>query len=157
MEKYSDIQNDTFDAPDATDATPAIAQGQQHEAQHPTPPVHPIRAENEGNHLAKAGILRARAKRLKTRQESRVTTRAGKSAEAVIKQFASQELRSEKEKMQGWKENFMQGIGREIEIIKQTYAGLMESQRRSFQLELERMGGKAEQLELEVQALKAPG
>ena len=51
----------------------------------------------------------------------------------------------------------MQGIGREIEIIKQTYAGLMESQRRSFQLELERMGGKAEQLELEVQALKAPG
>lgn len=152
------MENDTFDAPDATDATPAIAQGQQ---QHQTPPEHPGRAENEGNHLAKAGILRATsgnvAKRLKARQESRVTTRAGKSAEAVIKQFASQELRSEKEKMQEWKENVMQEVGREIEIIKQTYEGSMEAQRRSFQLELERMGGKVEQLELEVQALKAPG
>ena len=109
MEEYSDMENDTFDAPgatDATDATPANAQGQQ---QHQTPPEQPGRSDNEGNHLAKAGILRATsgngAKRLRTRQESRVTTRAGKSAEAVIKQFASQELRSEKEKMQEWKEN----------------------------------------------------
>lgn len=101
------MENDTFDAPDATNAIPATAEGQQHEAQHQTPPVHLIRAENEGNQLVQAGILRATsgngAKRSKTRQESRVTTRVAKSAEAVIKQFVSQELRSEKQKMQEWK------------------------------------------------------
>lgn len=64
--------------------------------------------------------------------------------EVVIKQFASQELRSEKEKMQEWKENVMQEVGHEIQIIKQTYKRLMEVQRQSFQLELERIGGKVE-------------
>lgn len=73
MEEYSDIENDTFDAPDATDATDAIAtaEGQQYETQLQTPPGHLIRADNEGNKMGKAGILKAtsgnRAKQLKPR------------------------------------------------------------------------------------------
>ena len=103
MEEYSDIENDTFDAPDATHATPATAKSQQYETQLQTPPGHLSRAYNERNRMGKAGILKATsgngAKRLKPRQELRVTTQAGKAAEAVIKQFASQELRSKKGKM----------------------------------------------------------
>ena len=49
----------------------------------------------------------------------RVTTRLGKSAEAVIKQFASQEFQGEKEKMQAWKENVMQEVARELQGIRQ--------------------------------------
>lgn len=59
--------------------------------------------------------------------------------------------------MQEWKENVMQEVGHEIQIIKQTYKRLMEVQRQSFQLELECIGGKVEQLESEVQVLKASG
>lgn len=99
------------------------------------------KAENEGNYLAKVGILRAtnrnKAKRLKARQKVHVTTRASKSVEAIIKQFASQELRSKKEKIQEWKENVMQTIGRKIEIINQTYKGSIKAPKRSFQLKLE--------------------
>ena len=57
--------------------------------------------------------------------------------------------------MQEWKKNVMQEVGYEIEIIKQTYEGLIEAKKRSFKLELEQMEEKVEQLELEIQILKA--
>lgn len=59
--------------------------------------------EFEGNRLGSAGILKARSGNATKRLKSRVTTRAGKSAETAIKQLATQELHAEKGKMQEWK------------------------------------------------------
>ena len=48
----------------------------------------------------------------------------------------------------------MQEVARKLDGIRQMHEGAMEAQRQSFQHELERMGGKVEQLESEVKALK---
>lgn len=74
-----------------------------------------------------------------------------------MKQIATEERQAEKGKMKEWKENIMQEVARELHIIRQMHEGAMEAQRQSLQLELERMGGKVEQLESEVKALKVPG
>lgn len=55
--------------------------------------------------------------------------------------------------MKDWKENLMQEVGRELQIIEQMYERSME-ERRSFQLKLNHMRGKVEQPESDVQALK---
>ncbi len=59
--------------------------------------------------------------------------------------------------MKEWKQNVMQEVARKLDGIRQMHEGAMEAERQSFQLELERMGGKVEQLESEVKALKFPG
>ena len=53
--------------------------------------------------------------------------------------------------------NIIQEVALGLHVIRQMHEGSMEAQRQSFQLELERMGGKVEQLESEVQALKVSG
>ena len=59
--------------------------------------------------------------------------------------------------MQEWKENVMQEVARKLHIIRQMHEATMEAQRQSFQLELERVGEKVEQLQLEVKALRFLG
>lgn len=97
MEEYGEVENDT---PDAFDAS-ATAGGQEHQAQHQAMQIaRQLGAESERSQPRNVGVLRATsgnaAKLLKNRQETRVTTRAGKTAEAAIKQIASQELQVEK-------------------------------------------------------------
>ena len=91
-------------------------------------------------------------------------TRAEKSAEAAMRQFAAQERQAEKEKMKEWKEKVMQEMTRELHIIRQTHEEEIKAQSQGFQIELERVGGKLEQLQLrskvlenEVKALRLPG
>lgn len=125
MEEYSDIEIDTPDAcvtPHAPDATPASTITQEH-GKHQAPGQQvQLGTEIEKNQALNLGVLRPTsgngATRFKQRQESRVTTRAGKSAETVIKQVASQELQGEKEKMEGWKSSVMQEVARELEVIR---------------------------------------
>ncbi len=50
------------------------------------------------------------AKQLRNRQETRVTTRAGRTAEAAIKQIASQELQVEKVRIKEWKKKVMEDV-----------------------------------------------
>ena len=93
MEEYKEVENN---APNAFDAS-ATTGGQEHQAQHQAMQIaRQLGAESKGSQSGNVGVLRATsgnaAKRLKNRQESRVTTRAGKTAEAAIKQIASQEL-----------------------------------------------------------------
>ncbi len=145
MEEYSDIEIDTSDtwgAPRAPDATPATMRALEHDqAQQVSHPG----IEIEKNQAGKLGVLRptsgngAARFRLKTKQESRVTTRAGKSAEVVIKQFGSQELQTEKEKMRMWKTIVMQEVARELQDIRKAQEEAMKAQRQSFQAELERL------------------
>ena len=148
MEEYSDIEIDTSDAcvaPRAPDATPATMRGPEHEAMYQAQQVRQPGAEIEKNQSGKLGVLRPtsgiRAARfkLKAKQESRVTTRAGKSAEAVIKQLASQELQGEKEEMEGWKAIVMQEIAQELQGIRRAQEEAIEAQRQSFQAEQERL------------------
>ena len=124
-------------------------------------------AEIEKNQSGKLGVLRptsangAARFKLKAKPESRVTTRAGKPAEAVIKQFASQELQGEKEKMEGWKANVMREVARELQVIRQVHGEAIEAQKQNFQAELERLEKmwdiKSKLLEDEIRLLKNPG
>ena len=170
MEEYSDIEIDASDAcvtPRAPDATPATMRGPEHEAMYQAQQVRQPGAEIEKNQSGKLGVLRPtsgnRAARfkLKAKQESRVTTRAGKSAEAVIKQFASQELQGEKEKMEGWKAIVMQEVARELQGIRRAQEEAIEAQRQSFQAELERLekmwDEKSKLLKDEMRLLKNSG
>ena len=134
MEEYEDIENDAFDACDATAAT---AGEQEHEALHQNRQVaRQLELEAERNQSVNLGVLKATsgnaAKRLKVRQETRATTRAGKSAEAAIKQIAAQELQVEKGRMQEWKQVVMQEVARELQAIRQANEEAIEAQRHSF-------------------------
>ena len=99
--------------------------------------------------------------RLKTKQELRVTTWVGKSAKAVIKQLASQELQGKKEKMEEWKANVIQKVARKLQVMRQIHGEAIEAQKQSFQVELERFekmwDTKSKLLEDEIKRLKNSG
>ena len=133
MEEYSDIEIDTSDAcdaPCAPDTTPATMQALEHDQ---AQQMSHLGIEIEKTKAGKLGVLRptsgngAVRSTLKAKQESRVTTRAGKSAEAVIKQYASQELQTEKEKMEMWKVIVMQEVARELQNIRQIQEEAIEA------------------------------
>lgn len=140
MDEYEDMENDTSDATATTPTPEGDAQEAMNQARQT---MRQMEEELERNRSGNAGILKATSgnatTRLKMRQETRITTRAGKSAEAAIKQLATQELQAEKGRMQEWKENVMQEVVREVQVIKQTQDEAIEAQRLSFQMDLERV------------------
>ncbi len=112
------------DAPDAFCATTEIVEGQEHEALRQTLQIaRQLEVETEINQSANLGVLKATSgnatKRLKIRQETRVTTRAGKSAEAAIKQITTQDLQAKKEKMKKWEQIVSHDVARELQLIRQ--------------------------------------
>ena len=151
MEGYNEVENNANDACDAyNDATAGTAKGREHEEPHHNlQMVRHIEEEEDADrsHLIDMGVFKPTSgnatKRLRMRQETRgttrTTTRASKSAEAVIKQLASQELQGEKEKMEGWKAIIMQEVARELQGIRWAQEEAIEAQRQSFQAELERL------------------
>ena len=152
MEEYEEMGNDAS----ATTSTP---KGQEHkEARQSGQMVPWVRAESETNGVGSRGVLRATSGNATKRLKTHAITRVGKSSQAItMKQIATEKRQAEKRKMKEWKENIIQEVARELQVIRQIHKGEMEAQRQSFQLELERMGGKVEQLESEVKALKVPG
>lgn len=146
------------DASDAS-ATTATPRGQEHEGSSQSGQMVPwVGAESETNGVGSLGVLRATSGNAMKRLKTRAITRAGKSARAItMKQISTEERQAEKGKMKEWKENIMQEVARELHVIRQMHEGAIEAQRQSLQLELERMGGKVEQLKSEVKALKVPG
>ena len=84
--------------------------------------AHQLGIEVERSQLANSRVLKATsgnvAKRLKMRQETHVTTRAGKTAEEAIKQIAAQELQTDKGRMQEWKKIIIQEVGHELQAIR---------------------------------------
>ena len=107
MEEYEDVESNAlvaYDASDATEATAATMKGQKQEIESQSLlNARQLELEIERNQLGNLGILKATSgntvKRWKMRQETRAITRAGKLAEAAIKQIATQKLQTEKEKM----------------------------------------------------------
>ena len=160
MEEYEDVESDALVA---YDATAAITEGQE---QSQSPQItRQLELEAERNQLGNPGVLKATsgnaAKRWKMRQETRATTRVGKSAEAAIKQMATQKLGAEKERMQEWKHVVMQEVARELHTIRQAHEEAMEAQRCGFQMELEKVReglrlveSRSKTLEYEISSLK---
>ena len=163
MEDYEEMENDALDAFDASDATATTTtpMGIEQGISSRTGQIrHEVEAEPEKSRLENVGVLRATSGNATRRLNSRVT-RAGKSAEAVIKQFANQELQGEKKKIQEWKENVMREVGLELQDIRQRQEEAMEAQRQNFQMELEKVRElwelNSKSLENEIRLLKTPG
>ena len=81
------------------------------------------------------------------KQKTRATTRTGKSAEAVIKQIATQKFQAKKERMQEWKQSVMQEVVRELHATKKAHKEAMEAQRYGFQMELKKVIEELHQVE----------
>ena len=157
MEEYEDIECDAFDAPNAPDAPDAL------DAPDTTTTIEEL--ENflnrqmirqtergmEGKLAGNFGVLKVASgnapKRLKSSQETRATTRAGKTAEAAVKLLANKELQIEKARMEGWKQMVMTEVALELQGIKQTHEEEMGKQRYDLQLELEKVKEKLEIVE----------
>ena len=158
MEEYEDIECDAFDAYDAPNAPGATTTiGEQQENGLNRQMIHQSERGMGGKLVGKSRVLKVTsgnaAKRLKLRQETRATTRAGKTAKAEAKQLANQELQIEKARMEGWKQMVMTEVALELQGIKQVHEEAMTIQRQSLQVELERMKQKLEIIEGEVQVL----
>ena len=97
---------------------------------------HQLMLEMNKSQLGTLDVLRATTgnteKRLMIRQEMRATTRAGKSAEAAIKQIATQKLYIEKEKMREGIQVIMQEVTDELHTIRQANKEAIEAQRYKF-------------------------
>ena len=131
MEEYEDVGSDALVACDAAAAT--MGRQEQEAGSQSLLTTRHLELEIEGNQLGNPGVLRATsgnaAKRWKMRQETRAATRAGKSAEAAIKQIATQKLQTEKERMREWKQVVMQEVAHELRAIRQAHEEAMEGQR----------------------------
>ena len=97
MKRYNDVENDAFDV--YKNATTGAAEGQKYkEPRHNLQMVCLIEKEEEAdrNQLVNIGVfqltIRNITKRLKIRQETHETTRAGKTVEATLKQIATWEF-----------------------------------------------------------------
>ena len=148
MEVYEEVEGNAFNAYDAPDAT---ATTREEDLNQPAQIAGQAGVEAEGNQLVSLRALKATsgnvAKRLRTRQETRLTTKSGKTAEAAIRQIATQERLVEKEKLKVWKQVIMQEVAQEIQAIRQAYEEALETQRHDFQTELERVNGRLYQIE----------
>ncbi len=153
MEEYMENK-----ARDACDASAVTAEEQDHGRQHQDLQIaRQLGLEAERNQLANLGVLKATngcaAKRLKLRQETRETTRVGRTAGPAIKQIATLKLQAEKIKMQEWKQMIMEEVERELQAIKQTHKEVIEAQNQSFQLELQKLRGQIQETELKSKKL----
>ncbi len=125
MEEYEDIEGDAFDAFDASDAPNATTTSGRQENEVTSQNRRMIRQLDvglEGKLVGNPGVLKATsgnmAKRHKMRQETRATTRVGKTAEAAVKQLATKELQVEKARMKEGKQMVMTEVVLELQGIK---------------------------------------
>ena len=130
IEAYGDMENDASDAY-ATHATITTTRR----------PGSGALNQGMDTVLLSSEVLKATsgngARRLKAKQETRVATRATKTAEAAMKQIAAQELEAEKLRIQEWKQQVMAEVVHKLQGIRTAYIEEMEAQRQSFQTELE--------------------
>lgn len=83
-----------------------------------------------------------------------MATRASKTAEATLKQMAALELQVEKDRMEEWKENVMQEVAREVQVIKLALEKTWDAQKRGLNLELDTVREKIQQVESKTRELE---
>ena len=152
MEGYNDVENDAFDA--YNNATTGTAGGQEHEE-----PCHNLEMvchveeekKTDKNQLVNMRVFKPisgnATKRLKMRQETRETTRAGKTAEATLKQIVTREFQAIKGKMQILKELIMKEVAHKLQAMNKIYEESVEAQKECFRIEMENVKEKLEQME----------
>ena len=152
MEGYNEVENDAYDAYD--DATAGTAKGREHEVPHHNLQiVRHVEEEEDADktQLIDMGVFKPTSgnatKRLRMRQKTRGTTRTDKTAEATLKQIATQEFQAEKGKMEIWKQMIMQEVGHELQAIRQVHEEAMDAQRHSFNVEIEMVKERLQQEE----------
>lgn len=102
MEEYEGIEDYTHDTCNAPDPTATSTHGgQELELQSPADNIlYQKGVESEGKQLKNAGVLRASSGNTTKWLKLHVLTRAKKSANAAMKQFAAQKYQAEKKKIQ---------------------------------------------------------
>ena len=156
MEGYNEVENDACDA--YNDATAGAAKGREHEERrHNMQMVRHVEEEEDADRgqLIDWGVFKPTSgnatKRLRMRQETRGTTSTDKTAEATLKQIATQEFQAEKGKMQIWKQMIMQEVAQELQTQKDCFRLEMEVVKE----QLQEMEEKAARLEKEIDLFKA--
>ena len=149
MEGYNEVENDACDA--YNDATAGAAKGREHEERrHNMQMVRHVEEEEDADRgqLIDWGVFKPTSgnatKRLRMRQETRGTTSTDKTAEATLKQIATQEFQAEKGKMQIWKQMIMQEVAHELQTIKES----ADAQRECFLVEMEIVREQLQEMEL---------
>ena len=152
MEVYTEVENDACDAY-PHDATAAGTAGYEHEEPgYNMQMVRHIEEEEDADRsdLINMGVFKPTSgnatKRLRVRQETRGRTRITQTAEATLKQIASQEFQAEKGKMQVWKQMIMKEVALELQTVKE----LAEAQR----VEVEGLKGQLQEMELKSASLE---
>ena len=147
MEEYEDVENDTSGA----SGTTAAAGHEQEVLSQALQIAHQLQLESERNQSANPGVFKANSgnakKRLKMKQETRVATRATKTAEAAMKQIVTRELQVEKRQVEEWKQNDMLEVTSELQVIKQAQEEVMEAQKERVWVELELIRKKLQMVE----------
>ena len=160
MEVYNEVDNDAGDAYPHDAIAAGIAEYEHEEPGYNMQMVCHIEEEEDADRsdLIDMGVFkltsRNATKRLRVRQETRERTRTAKTAEAALKQIASQEFQAEKGKMQVWKQMIMKEVALELKTVKE----LAEVQRvevESLKGQLQEMELKSANLEKEIGPLKA--
>jgi len=152
MEGYNEVENNANDACDAyNDATAGTAKGREHEEPHHNlQMVRHIEEEEDADrsHLIDMGVFKPTSgnatKRLRMRQETRGTTRTSQTAEATLKEIATQEFQVEKGKMEIWKPVILQEVGHQLQTIKES----AEAQKECFRVEMEELREQLQEMEM---------
>ena len=159
MKVYTKVENDAGDAY-SDEATAAGTAGYKYEEPgYNMQIVRHIKKEEDVDRsdLINMGVFKPTSgnatKRLRVRQETRGRTRITQTAEATLKQIASQEFQAEKGKMQVWKQMIMKEVALELQTVKE----LAEVQRVEVEVlkgQLQEMKLKSASLEKEIGLLK---
>lgn len=152
--QYGDFEGDAFDAPDAPDATTTGGRHENECTSHNRQMIRQPEVVLEGKLGGYPGVLKATSGNGVKRLKTRATTRAGKTAEAAVKQLATKELQIEKARIEGWKQMVMTEVALEVQGIKRAHEEAMRIQRQSFQFELERVKERLEMVESRSVALE---
>ena len=124
MEEYENIEYNAFDAPNTPDMPDALNAPdrttiiEELENVLNWQMIRQIERGMEGKLAENSGVLKVASgnapKRLKSRQETRATTLARKTAKAAVKQLANKELQIEKARIEGWKQMVVIEIALEL-------------------------------------------
>ncbi len=87
-------------------------------------------------------------------QESQVTTKTGKAREPAAKHLATEELSIEKARIEKSKKKVMEEVAHEMRGMRQAQEKEMETQRKTFQVELENVTEELKKVKLRSTALE---
>lgn len=159
MEEYEDVGSNSLIAYDATDATTATMEGQVQETGSQSLLItRQFELEMEKNQLGNPGVLKAisgNAAKWKAKAETRHSAKERSTSLAALKMIARQGA-DEKSQLEEWKTELLNKLTSEIAQIHEAHNIAMEAQREEienqreqFQFEIQVLGERIRELEME--------